>query len=40
MTAVRQALLDFGISGKAWNVEIIATGHQNKFDVGVSIVRQ
>jgi branched-chain amino acid transport system substrate-binding protein len=36
----RQAPVDFGISGKGWNVEIIAADHQNKPDVGASIARQ
>ena len=36
----KQAPLDFGISGKGWNVEIIAADHQNKPDVGASIARQ
>ena len=36
----RQALEDFGISGKDWNVEIISADHQNKPDIGVSIARQ
>jgi branched-chain amino acid transport system substrate-binding protein len=36
----RQALEDFGISGKDWNVEVLSADHQNKPDVGVSIARQ
>jgi branched-chain amino acid transport system substrate-binding protein len=36
----KQALVDFGISGKDWNVEVIAADHQNKPDVGVSIAKQ
>ena len=36
----KQAPLDFGISGKGWNVEIISADHQNKPDVGASIARQ
>ncbi len=40
VVCTRQALEDFGISGKGWNVEIISADHQNKPDVGVSIARQ
>jgi branched-chain amino acid transport system substrate-binding protein len=40
VVCARQALLDFGIASKGWNVEIIAADHQNKPDVGVSIARQ
>src|ERR1700761_6948923 len=40
VVCARQALEDFGVSGKGWNVEIIAADHQNKPDVGVSIARQ
>jgi branched-chain amino acid transport system substrate-binding protein len=40
VVCARQALEDFGISGKGWNVEIISADHQNKPDVGVSIARQ
>jgi len=36
----KQALEDFGISGKGWNVEVLSADHQNKPDIGVSIVRQ
>ncbi len=36
----RQALLDFGVSGKGFNVEVLSADHQNKPDVGVSIARQ
>ena len=36
----RQALVDFGVSGKGLNVEIISADHQNKPDVGASIARQ
>ena len=35
-----QALADFGVSGKDWNVEVISADHQNKPDVGVSIAKQ
>jgi len=40
VVCAKQALEDFGISGKGWNVEIISADHQNKPDVGVSIARQ
>lgn len=40
VVCTKQALQDFGISGKDWNVEVIAADHQNKPDVGVSIARQ
>ena len=36
----RQALEDFGVSGKGMNVEVIFADHQNKPDIGVSIARQ
>jgi len=36
----KQALEDFGISGKGWDVEVLSADHQNKPDVGVSIARQ
>src|SRR4029077_9561751 len=36
----RQALEDFGISGKGINVEVINADHQNKPDLAVSIARQ
>src|SRR3978361_1496830 len=40
VVCAKQALLDFGISGKDWNVEVLSADHQNKPDVGVSIARQ
>jgi branched-chain amino acid transport system substrate-binding protein len=40
VVCARQALEDFGISGKDWNVEVLSADHQNKPDVGVSIARQ
>ncbi len=40
VVCARQALVDFGIAGKGFNVEIIAADHQNKPDVGASIARQ
>ncbi|MBO0712326.1 MAG: ABC transporter substrate-binding protein [Acetobacteraceae bacterium] len=36
----RQALEDFGVSGKGMNVEVVFADHQNKPDVGVAIARQ
>lgn len=36
----RQALEDFGVSGKGMNVEVVYADHQNKPDVGVAIARQ
>jgi branched-chain amino acid transport system substrate-binding protein len=36
----RQALEDFGVSGKDWAVEVLSAYHQNKPDVGVSIAWQ
>src|SRR5215469_6256074 len=36
----KQALEDFGVSGKGVNVEVISADHQNKPDVAVSIARQ
>ncbi|MFL5288112.1 MAG: ABC transporter substrate-binding protein, partial [Rhodopila sp.] len=40
VVCAKQALEDFGISGKDWNVEVLSADHQNKPDVGVSIARQ
>ncbi len=40
VVCAKQALEDFGISGKGWNVEVLSADHQNKPDVGVSIARQ
>lgn len=40
VVCTKQALEDFGISGKDWDVEVISADHQNKPDVGVSIARQ
>ena len=40
VVCAKQALVDFGISGKGWNVEVLSADHQNKPDVGVSIARQ
>ena len=36
----KQALEDFGVSGKGLNVEVISADHQNKPDLAVSIARQ
>ena len=36
----KQALEDFGVSGKGLNVEAISADHQNKPDLAVSIARQ
>ncbi len=36
----KQALEDFGVSGKGFNVEVINADHQNKPDLAVSIARQ
>jgi branched-chain amino acid transport system substrate-binding protein len=36
----KQALEDFGISGRGLNVEVINADHQNKPDLAVSIARQ
>lgn len=40
VVCAKQALIDFGIPGKGWNVEVLAADHQNKPDVGASIARQ
>lgn len=36
----KQALLDFVVSGKRFDVEALSADHQNKPDVGASIARQ
>ena len=36
----KQALEDFGVSGKGLNIEVITADHQNKPDLAVSIARQ
>ena len=36
----KQALEDFGVSGKGLNVEVVNADHQNKPDLAVSIARQ
>ena len=40
VVCAKQALLDFGVSGLGFNVEVLVADHQNKPDVGVSIARQ
>src|ERR1700690_215631 len=36
----KQALIDFGVPGKGFNVQVISADHQNKPDVGAGIARQ
>src|SRR5438270_8027715 len=38
--AAQMAVEDSGMTAKGWKIEVIAADHQNKPDVGVSIVRQ
>lgn len=40
VAATKLALLDFGVSGKDFDVEVLSADHQNKPDIGVSIARQ
>ena len=40
VVCAQQALLDFGVSGKRINVDVISADHQNKPDVGAAIARQ
>ena len=40
VVAARMAVEDFGAAAKGMKVEILAADHQNKPDVGSSIVRQ
>ena len=40
VACVRQALEDFGVAGKGWNVEVLVADHQNKPDIGATIARQ
>ncbi len=40
VVCARQALVDFGVSGKNMNVEIISGDTQNKPDVGAGLARQ
>ncbi len=37
---VRQAVADFGVSDKGFDVEVVIADHQNKPDVGATITRQ
>ncbi len=40
VACVRQAIEDFGVSGKGMNVEVISGDHQNKADIGANLARQ
>jgi len=40
VACTKLALLDFGVSGKGYDIEVIAADHQNKADIAVSIARQ
>ena len=40
VVCAKQALIDFGVSAKGFNVEVISADHQNKPDVGAAIARQ
>ena len=40
VAAAKLAAQDFGVAGKGWTVEFLSGDHQNKPDVGTSIVRQ
>ncbi|GAC1343854.1 MAG: ABC transporter substrate-binding protein [Acetobacteraceae bacterium] len=40
VACVRQAVEDFGVAGKGFNVEVISGDHQNKADVGSNLARQ
>ncbi|HET7879577.1 MAG TPA: ABC transporter substrate-binding protein, partial [Acetobacteraceae bacterium] len=40
IVCTKQALEDFGVSGKGLNVEVVNADHQNKPDLAVSIARQ
>lgn len=40
VVCTKQALIDFGIPAKGFDVEVISADHQNKPDVGASIARQ
>lgn len=39
VACVRQALLDFDVSGKGLDVQVVAADHQNKADIGAGIAR-
>ena len=40
VVCAKQALVDFGVSGLGFNVEVLSADHQNKPDVGATIARQ
>ncbi|HEX2939998.1 MAG TPA: ABC transporter substrate-binding protein [Rhodopila sp.] len=40
VACTKQAVEDFGVAAKGFNVEVISADHQNKPDLAVSIVRQ
>lgn len=40
IACVRQAIEDFGVGGKGFQVELLVADHQNKADVGANIARQ
>src|SRR5580698_4560000 len=40
IAATHQALAEFGVSGKGFNVEVLSADHLNKPDVGATVARQ
>ena len=40
VACVRQAIKDFGVAGKGFQVEVLTGDHQNKADIGASLARQ
>ena len=40
IAAINQALSEFGVSGKDFDVEVLSADHQNKPDIGASVARQ
>ena len=40
VACVRQAVEDFGVAGKGFQVEIVSGDHQNKADIGANLARQ
>jgi len=40
VACVRQAIEDFGVAGKGFQVEVLTGDHQNKADIGASLARQ
>ena len=40
VAAVQQAMKEFGVSGKGFNVEVVVADHLNKPDVGTTVARQ